>query len=74
MASHVWVMLTYTPLEITQQPDGSLHVEATEAAIEAAADEGKMGCWFCFTPLQVETFNTECSFDHEHEKIAPTEP
>jgi len=61
MIDHMWVSLQYTPLEVTKNDDGTLKVEATEAAIEAAVSGSIFSCWFCHTLLATHTFETECS-------------
>lgn len=60
MAHHVWVELKMTPLEIEQTEDGTLMVYATEAAMEIATEEARHACWFCYTPLDADTYGTEC--------------
>jgi hypothetical protein len=62
MADHSWVEMKYTPVEVEQRPDGTLDVHATEAALEIADEEAKYGCWFCFTPLDSDTFGTGCDY------------
>jgi len=60
---HAWVEMKYTPIEVEPQLDGSIHVHATEAAIEIAHEEALNGCWFCFTPLTPESLGTDCPYD-----------
>lgn len=60
MSKHQWVSMQYTPLEIEQQPDGTLEVSATEVAIELSEEQALMGCWHCHTPLTAESYETEC--------------
>lgn len=60
-SEHMWVQMTYTPIEVTPKPDGTLDVHESEAAAEVAKDEALYGCWFCFTPLGTDTFGTPCS-------------
>jgi hypothetical protein len=66
-AEHMWVSFTYTPLIVEPQDNGSLKISANDSAIETAVDEAMMGCWFCYTPLTVDSFNTECT----HESTPP---
>lgn len=60
MPKHLWVEMRYTIIEPELAEDGTIHVYAREAAIDAGVDDVKMGCWFCFTPLTHETLNTNC--------------
>lgn len=60
MTQHAWVELKMTPLDIEQAEDGTLMVYATEAAMEIATEEARHACWFCYTPLDSDTFGTEC--------------
>ena len=60
MANHSWVSMTYIPLDVEKRDDGSIHVSATESAIEIAGDEALMGCFHCHTPLDTDTFDREC--------------
>jgi len=68
MREHMWVSMQYTPLEITPMPDGTLKIEATEEAIEVSVEDALMGCWFCHTPLGVESYSTMCTPDSNLEK------
>lgn len=52
--------MAYTPVEVSQKSDGSLDVHEPETAAEVAKDEALLGCWFCFTPLDTDTFGTPC--------------
>lgn len=61
MSDHIWVAMQYTPLEIEELPDGTLNVSATESAIEVSVEEALYGCWMCHTPLDTESYHTECS-------------
>lgn len=60
MSRHQWVELKFTPIEVTLESDGSITVEATEAALEIAHDEAKHGCWHCGAPLEVASLDEEC--------------
>jgi hypothetical protein len=62
MNDHVWVMFTYTLIEVEQLADGTLHTFTTEQSDEIARDEGKLGCFHCSTPLTSESFATECNY------------
>lgn len=68
MKQHTWVSMQYTPIEATPMPDGTLKIEATEAAIELSVEDALMGCWFCHIPLSVESFDTPCTPDSNLEK------
>lgn len=60
-AGHMWVAITYTPIEIELQPDGSLHTFTSEMADEVAREDSKLGCWHCMEPLTTESFESECA-------------
>lgn len=60
-SEHMWVQMTYTPIEVTPKLDGTLDVHESETAAEIAKDQALLGCWFCFTPLGTDTFGTPCS-------------
>lgn len=60
MAMHAWVNLTYTPVEVQPQDDGSLHTFTTELAEEIAREEGAIGCYICGAVLTTESFDSEC--------------
>lgn len=64
---HTWVMLQYTPLEITKAYDGTLLVEATEAASELSIEQSLMGCWFCHTALTAENVDDVCPIEGHFE-------
>jgi hypothetical protein len=55
-------MLTLTPIEIEVADDGTLNTFTTELGDELAREDGKLGCWHCMTPLTIESFRTECSY------------
>ncbi|AVR56962.1 hypothetical protein PBI_TRISCUIT_90 [Microbacterium phage Triscuit] len=57
---HFWVELKYVPVTVEEQEDESLSIFASEEALEASDDETVYGCWFCHTPLNTDTFPTEC--------------
>jgi len=61
MNKHLWVQLAMVPIEVELQPNGHLHTFVTEGALESAEEDTRLGCWFCYTPLTTETFNTECN-------------
>lgn len=61
--THAWVSLQYTPVVITEKPDGTLDVEAELAAVEVAEEEAIIACWFCNTRLTTDSYNTECAGD-----------
>ena len=63
MAEHTWVEIKYTPIEVTLNDSGNLDIHATELALDIANEEALYGCWFCFTPLEHDTFGTPCSGD-----------
>ena len=62
---HMWVALSYVPIDITEiLGDGdeliSLHTFTTEMADEIAREESLLGCWHCLTPLNIDTYRSEC--------------
>ena len=57
---HMWVSMSYTPIIVEPNADGSLVVSVSDAAGEVAKEEALLGCWFCYTPLNAESFNTKC--------------
>lgn len=65
---HFWVEMKYTPLEVTKGGDGELRVSITDTHAEAAKQEALLGCWFCHTPLNTDTFDSYC--EPELENIA----
>lgn len=60
MPDHMWVMITYVPIEVERDDNGTLHTFTREEADEIAREEGKLGCFHCFEPLTTESFETEC--------------
>jgi hypothetical protein len=63
MAEHFWTELKMTPVEVDEQPDGTLDVHATTGAMDIAEEDAKYGCWFCFTELDADSFHTRCDYD-----------
>lgn len=61
MNKHFWVKLQYTPIIVEQKDDGTLSVSEDIESVIIAEDEALLGCWFCQTPLAVESFDTECT-------------
>jgi len=63
MTDHMWVMMTYVPIEVEVDPDNDeiLHTYTREGADEIAREEGLLGCWHCLEPLNAITYYTECS-------------
>lgn len=59
-APHMWVMLSYTPVEVDPQPDGSMGIYTREEAEEAARDDAVLACWHCLTTLTLESYTTPC--------------
>jgi len=70
MSDHAWVEIKYTPVDVQAEDNGSLTVSVTEVQSEAANEEAAMGCWFCHTPLNTETFATECIADNAESILA----
>lgn len=60
MKHHMWVAISYTPIEVQVDTDGTLHTFTTEMGEELARDDAKLGCWHCMIPLNTETYGTEC--------------
>jgi hypothetical protein len=61
MSKHQWVEIKYTPIEPEVADDGeTIHVFATEGAIEAAENDTAHGCWFCHEALTVDNINDAC--------------
>lgn len=61
--NHMWVKLQMTPLAVSVTNDGGLKIAPMETSLQLTEDEAKVGCWFCHTPLNEETFHTECPGD-----------
>lgn len=59
MTNHLWVKLSYTMIDATVI-NGEIVTTISDTSAEVAEDEAKVGCWFCDTPLDIETINTEC--------------
>lgn len=57
----MWVALSYTPITVEVQENGSLHTFTTELGDQIAREESILGCWNCLTPLSAESYDTECS-------------
>lgn len=57
---HVWVAMSYTPIEVELLEDGTLHTFTTELGDEVAREQSLLGCFHCIIPLATETFDTEC--------------
>jgi len=57
---HSWVEISYMPVSVEVKEDGSLDILSSDEGAEAAKDEAVYGCWFCNSPLNHETFLTEC--------------
>jgi len=60
MKQHTWVTMSWSPIMVEPQPDGSLSVFVADDQAEAATEQSLEGCWFCHTPLTPESFYTEC--------------
>jgi len=60
--AHTWVQLSYMPVVVEKNLEtGNLDIYANNHFSEDMAnEEAKLGCWFCFAPLTVETFDTPC--------------
>lgn len=66
MIDHMWVALSYVPIEVTKLVNDAdevvgLTTFTTELADEIAREESLLGCWHCLTPLTTETYDTPCS-------------
>lgn len=59
---HLWVELRHVPVIVTEMSDGSgdLLIEVSDTELELADEQALHGCWFCNTPLNNESFKTEC--------------
>lgn len=60
MTHHMWVNLTYTPIEVIPQGDGSLHTYTTELAEQLASEDSSLVCFFCGDRLTTDNYNAEC--------------
>lgn len=58
--SHAWVNLTYTPVLVEAQTDGSLHTYTTELSEEVARDDGVLICLHCSEPLSTDNYDGVC--------------
>jgi hypothetical protein len=73
MSKHQWVEIKYTPIEVEADADGeTIHVFATEGAIEAAENDTAHGCWFCHAPLLVDNIDAECIVSEVNDDHATT--
>jgi len=61
MTEHMWVAIQYTPIEIDEAEDGTLHTFTREGADELAREESAIGCYICGTPLNTNTYKGECA-------------
>lgn len=59
-APHMWVMMSYTPVEVDPQPDGSMGVFTREEAEEEAREDSVLACWHCLIGLTTESYTTPC--------------
>ena len=64
--AHTWVQLSYMPVHVEMNEEsGNLDIYTHNHFSESMAhEEAKLGCWFCFTPLTIETFNTPCTSEN----------
>jgi len=60
MTKHMWVNLTYTPIEIEAQGDGTLHTFTTDLAESLAADDSALICFACGEHLTTANYDAEC--------------
>jgi hypothetical protein len=56
----MWVALSYVPIEVEIEDDGSLRTYTTELSDEIAKEESLLGCWHCFEPLTIDNVHDEC--------------
>lgn len=59
-SGHMWVSMKYTPLKVSLNIDGSLAIGVDNDTAIVAEEQALRGCWFCHTPLNLETFGSEC--------------
>jgi hypothetical protein len=60
MSGHLWVALNYQPIDVEEQPDGSLHTFTTEAGEEASKGDDALVCYICGAPLTTLSFHEVC--------------
>lgn len=58
--THQWVAISYVPIEVEPQPDGSLDSYTREGQEDLARDDSMLACWHCFTELTPESYTTPC--------------
>lgn len=64
MKEHMWVAMSYQPIEVElDQEDGEtvLHTFTRDEAEEAAREEAMLMCFHCLVPLTTDSFGTDCS-------------
>jgi len=59
-APHMWVAVSYMPIEVEPQADGSLSTYMREGAEEAAQEDASFVCWHCMIELTTESYTTPC--------------
>lgn len=62
---HFWVKMTYAPIEITENEDGTLSTFVRDDAEQLAQDDAALCCWNCSTPLNIDSYKGECPGSHE---------
>lgn len=60
MSAHSWVNLTYTPVEVEAQADGTLHTFTNELSEELAREGGVLVCIHCHETLSTSNHDREC--------------
>lgn len=60
MGMHAWVSISYMPVIVSLQDDGTLDVHIEEMAEEIAKEEARLGCMLCNEPLTTESYATDC--------------
>jgi hypothetical protein len=60
MSSHLWVALSYQPITVELQEDGTLHTFTHPEAEEVAREDSFLCCYFCERELTVDSFGSEC--------------
>lgn len=67
--AHTWVSLQYAPIDVELTTEGNLNVFVSEGAADLSEQEAMMGCWFCHTPLTVESYGSTCEVEKITQKL-----
>lgn len=60
MTQHMWVALSYQPIDVDVDENGVLHTYTTEIGEELAREDSALVCWICLVHLNTDTHDTEC--------------